>query len=301
VVFNVTTSTFDIDAVFVAYEQDSMIIQKATTVIVEPTLRLDWRDDGALNYGNVVEILSNNLPCGLYSKDKLNTEVYPRMLCTGVFSQFGIFSYLWNKVFKKEILYPNQMSVSNEIFMAEDAACTYPALLDSGSIYITDSNFYRYRQRVDSMVKSRDIDKYELNRYNILYRHLYLKFFNSKFSELLIPQLNLFLLSLLTVRSSLNFQNSEDINELFAFKKIKKGSKIIICGAGTFGQHLARRVKQNQNFTLIAWVDQLSEIYKDMGLPIRSLEDISKLEYDYILIAYIDEKNAGEIKNKLFK
>jgi glycosyltransferase involved in cell wall biosynthesis len=248
--------------------------------------------------GNIVEILYNNLPSGYYSKEDLIKSVYPKMLCAGGFSQFGVFSYLWNKIFKRDIIFNNQMSIDDQIFMAEDAACTYPSLLDANSLYITCSSFYTYRQRVDSMVKTRSIDALELDRYKKLYKHLHDKFINTEYSSLL-SQLDLFLLSLLTTRSGLIFNGGKKVNELFAFKNIPLNSKIVVCGAGTFGQHLVKRIQNGNRFDLIGWVDNLYDIYKKVGLSVESMTLIDKLEYDFILIAFINEKNANDIKNKL--
>jgi FlaA1/EpsC-like NDP-sugar epimerase len=191
------------------------------------------------------------------------------------------------------------MDVDNQIFMAEDAACTYPTFLNANSVYITNSTFYRYRQRADSMVKIRDIDHSELNRYRVLYNHLYNKFSSSEHSALLLPQLDLFLLSLLTVRSGLDFENDGMLNELFAYKDIPEGSRIIVCGAGTFGQHLVKRIRSGNKFNQVGWVDDLYRIYKNIGLSVESITQVKKLNYDYILIAFINEKNAVDIKNRL--
>lgn len=249
--------------------------------------------------GKVVEVLYNNLPSGYYSKDDLVSDLYPKMLYTGVFSQFGVFSYLWNKIFRRDVIFDSQMDVDDRIFMAEDAACTYPTLLIANSVYITDSSYYRYRQRVDSMVKARDIDKSELDRYNFLYKHLYNKFNSSEYATLLLPQLDLFLLSLLTVRSGLDFDNEGKLNELFAFREIPEGSKILVCGAGTFGQHLVKRIRNGNKFHLIGWVDDLFQIYKNLGLSLESMIQVNKLNYNYVLVALIDERNAENMKNRL--
>jgi glycosyltransferase involved in cell wall biosynthesis len=249
--------------------------------------------------GNIVEILYNNIPSGYYSKEDLVKHVYPKMLCNGKFSQFGVFSYLWNKIFKKDVIFNNQMNIDNQIFMAEDAACTYPTLLDANSLYITCSSFYVYRQRVDSMVKSRNIDTLELNRYKKLYNHLHKNFTKSEHSSILLPQLDLFLLSLLTTRTGLIFNENEKDNELFVFKNIPLNSKIIVCGAGTFGQHLVKKIQNENKFNLIKWVDDLHNIYKNLGLSVESITQINKSEYDFVLIAFIDEQNAYNIKHKL--
>ncbi len=249
--------------------------------------------------GNVVEVLYNSLPTGYYSKKDLINDIYPKMLCTETFSKFGVFSYLWNKIFRKDVIFNSQMDVDDRIFIAEDAACTYPTLLHANSIYITDSTFYRYRQHVESMVKDRDIDSLELDRYNILYNHLYRKFKSSEHAKLLLPQLNLFLLSLLTVQSGLDFDNNGELNELFAFGKIPEGSNILVCGAGTFGQHIVKRIQSGNKFNLVGWVDNLYKMYKNIGLPLESMNQVNTLDYDCVLIAFIDERNAKNMKNRV--
>lgn len=251
--------------------------------------------------GEVVEVLKNAIPIGYYPKSKLIEEVYPKMICTGVFSQFGVFSYLWNKVFKKSVILNNQLTVDDRIFMAEDAACTYPTLLDANSLFITDSAHYRYRQRVDSMVKSRQVDNAELLRYNLLYKHLANKFRNSECYQDLMSQLDLFLLSLLTVRSSLDFSDNEKYNELFAFKEIPINSRVAIFGAGTFGQHLVKMIRNGNNFKLIGWFDKLFALYQKLNLPVQNIHEIKLLSFDYVLVAFIDENHSNKMRDELLE
>ena len=50
----------------------------------------------------------------------------------------------------------HQLKVDDGIHIGEDAACLYPLLLDANSVYISDEAFYHYRQRTDSLIKTRD-------------------------------------------------------------------------------------------------------------------------------------------------
>lgn len=249
--------------------------------------------------GQVVEVLQNKLACGLYTDIKLTSELYPTMLYNGKFSQFGIFTYLWNKLFKKEVLLASQLSVPDEIFMGEDAACLYPALLRANSVYITDSSNYHYVQHPESMVKIRELNSNELNRYNMLYSYLFISFSKSEYVEKLNYQLEHFMLSLITVRSGLDFFDNGEINELFAFGKVPENSRLVVCGAGTFGQHLIKRIQNNKNLQIVGWIDELAYIYTSFGFDVASLHTIRDLDFDYVLIAYVDEQNAKAKKNKL--
>jgi glycosyltransferase involved in cell wall biosynthesis len=55
-----------------------------------------------VNLEGLEDVLVNSLPVGVYDKEKLKSIVYPKMLCTGNFSQFGIFTYSWGKLYKKK-------------------------------------------------------------------------------------------------------------------------------------------------------------------------------------------------------
>ena len=92
---------------------------------------------------------TQNMREGRYSKEELETEVYPHMLCKEEYFSFGFFPCVWGKIFKRCLLLPNQMQVDESIRLGEDAACLYPLLLDADSIYYLKEQYlcyYRIRQ-----------------------------------------------------------------------------------------------------------------------------------------------------------
>lgn len=249
--------------------------------------------------GNVSEVLYNNLNEGLYTNEKLNSELFPKMINTGAFSQFGVFSYLWNKLFKRDIIFDSQMDVDDNIFMAEDAACSYPAILKAKSVYIKHSAKYHYRQRVDSMVKTRDSNYLEIEKFNLLYEHLKNVFKKSHHYSVLLTQLNSFILSLLTVRYDMKHELDLHENELFPFGCIRKKSRLIIIGAGTFGQHLVSRLLNENAYSISGWIDNVYENHEMFGLKIHHMDELKKIKFDLILIAHIDEIISEQKENDL--
>lgn len=249
--------------------------------------------------GGVVEVLRNTVACGVYRGDRLINEVYAKMLYSGKFSQFGIFTFIWNKLFRRSVLIDNQMRVDERIFIGEDAACVYPSLLASNVICVTDSAHYHYRQRMDSSVKTRVDSLEEVRKLGILHQYLKKRFCESEHSELLLPQLDFFLLSLLTVRSDGRMSSGSAQDELCPFKDVKVGGKIVICGAGTFGQHLYRRLKGSRNYHVTGWVDELFVEHQRLGLPVDALSSIRDIAYDHVVVAFIDETVADEMAKKL--
>jgi glycosyltransferase involved in cell wall biosynthesis len=244
--------------------------------------------------GNVVEVLSNTIPVGLYTGDDRYSKIYSQMLANTVFSEFGVYSYLWNKIFRKSILYTNQMKVDDRIFIAEDAACTYPTLLDAKRIYISNTHHYHYRQRFDSMVKNRSQGILGIDKLQIMYNYLKERFLASPYKDNLMAQLEKFLLSLLVVRGIPKQTSGRDVNNLFPFGNVAEGSNVIIYGLGTFGQHLYQRVKMDSKYEIVAAVDNNYHLMQNVGFPVLGLEALSDTTYDYVLITFVNEEIARQ-------
>jgi len=248
------------------------------------------------NLAGRIEFLFNTIPPGFYNKENLISNVYPKMLFSGKFSQFGIFSYIWGKLYRKKILMPNQMNVCEKIFIGEDAACLYPTLIDAESLVILEKPFYHYRQRVDSLIKTKK--KNEINKISIFYNYLKEIFDKKNYLDLMLPQLQFFILSLLTVRSN-GPSKYHKLKNFYPFYDVKYNDRIVICGGGTFGQHLYRKLLNFKNNKIVAWVDEWYVYYSKLGLLISGFEELNYLDYDKIVIALIDEDISNKTLLKL--
>ncbi|MGN4126114.1 glycosyltransferase family 2 protein [Lysinibacillus sphaericus] len=94
---------------------------------------------------------------GLYGKDRMKQEVYPIMLFSGEYYQFGLFPSVSNKLFKRVLIEKCQFEVDDRIRLGEDVACTYPCLLEANSLFILEDKYlYHYRQIPSSMTASYD-------------------------------------------------------------------------------------------------------------------------------------------------
>ncbi len=244
-----------------------------------------------------METLCNTVPCGVYRAEQMIKSIYPVMMHSGKFSRFGIFSYVWGKLFRRSVLFANQMRVDERIFIGEDAACVYPCLLDSRVVCVVDSAHYHYRQRADSLIKTPKLT--EVSKVAVLYRYLKGRFLETPYAEMLMPQLQYFVLSLLTVRAYSAPGDSCAQNELHAFGSVEPDSRVVICGAGTFGQHLYKRLQRSRNYKVAGWVDELSGKYRILGLNVDALSLLNRMVYDYVLVAFIDETIAETMVQKL--
>ena len=113
----------------------------------------------------------NSISPGFYSGEKLQ-DMYEKMICNDDFFKHGITTYVWNKLFKRDVLMQKQLEVDNRITIGEDAAVVYPVLLDCKKVCITDNCDYHYRQREDSMLKTSGNFNNESIKLKLLYDHL---------------------------------------------------------------------------------------------------------------------------------
>ncbi|MGN1433981.1 MAG: glycosyltransferase [Ruminococcus sp.] len=244
--------------------------------------------------GNTVSIKINSVKSGLYTKEDLKNYIIPNMLFIDGVNQPGIYTYVWNKVFKKSLLYDNQMNVDNDIFLGEDAACVYPTILNAESIYITDTCYYHYRQRADSMLKLNVGISKDISGIKLLYEYLNRIFVRSPYYSILFDGFNKYILYLLSSRSGgVLINNGVD---LYLYENKKIGHRVCIYGAGTVGQHLYRRLK---DFNIVRWVDPDYITLQEHGLSVTSPDSINDADFDSLIVAIMDKEYCKRIKDEM--
>ena len=168
--------------------------------------------------GGTEEKLTQNMRAGFYSREDLIREVYPSMLCAGEYFSFGFQPSLCSRIFRKELLFPYQMQVPDQIRLGEDAACSYACLLSAEKIvYLKESWFYYYRMRTAS-ISHAAVRTYYTEEILILVHLLYDTFKSfSEWWELLKPQLYFYICYMLDnmITPHLTFK------ELFFSRKLK--------------------------------------------------------------------------------
>lgn len=231
---------------------------------------------------------------GKYDKKRMLEYIYPKMIVNEVFFKWGIFPSVWDKLFKRECVEPFQNIVDERIRMGEDAVCTYPCLLNVENIYILHECLYHYRQTTGSMVKQIvDYDQ-EREQFHILYRtgmELFTRYqgiFDCR------EQWERYVLFLMIPRSDGLYNGFCENSWLFPFPKIKRGMKIVLYGAGTYGQRLYRYLKKSGFCEIILWVDKNFLEYRKMGLNVMSPEEIQIGLADQIAVAitYAEPRRA---------
>ena len=240
----------------------------------------------------------NAIPSGVYEGEALDA-IKKQMIADGAFYRHGITTYLWNKLFKREVIEKYQMEMDNRITIGEDAATVYPAIMASKKIVITDNCAYHYRQREDSMLKTTTNHNNEYLK--VMYLHDYMKQSLKGWSEEydLLRQTEDLILSTFIIRSGGTLKDDGGLAN-FPFAVDFSGKKLAVYGAGTFGQQLVRRLKNEGQCTITTWVDDDYWEYRRCCMDVDPIEQIYKVEYDAIVIALIDPVQIEKIKHLLY-
>lgn len=240
----------------------------------------------------------NTLPSGVYENEGL-IDIYKQMLSSGDFYEHGITTYLWNKLFKREVLIENQLAVDDRITIGEDAAVVYKAILKSKRIIITDNCAYHYRQREDSMLKTSRNFSDEYRHLKYLNDYMQKSFSDENQEYNLTNQLQDFITATYIIRSGGCVYQSESMSEEFPYSGKFEGKKVIVYGAGTFGQQLVKRLRYEQTCEIVGWVDSDYWEYRRCCMDVDPIERVCDEDYDYILIAMLSPTSIKLIKEQL--
>lgn len=234
--------------------------------------------------------VKDNFAAGIYTSE----QIQPTLLYAGRFFEYGIQPHMVTKLFKKEILRKTQMCVDDRIVIGEDAAVVYPSVLAAERIAVLDVCAYHYVQHSDSMTKKVQENKKDI--YGLLFGHLEKAFKENHVWQIMEPQLCQYRKYLLFMHQISYF----DEKVLLPFGGIAAGSKVVIYGAGVLGQKMHRYLMGKKEISIVLWIDQKYEVYREKGFAVDAPDEILKIsDYDFILIANTAQSAAETIRRYL--
>lgn len=235
--------------------------------------------------GNISDGHANVIPSGYYDKQKLIAEVYPKMICAGNYFYFGICSYVWNKLFKKELLWDSQMAVDPRISVGEDTSVVFSVLLKCNSLYISEDTSYHYYQKAFSMLKSMDSLEKEKEKVGWLNDYLVESLKDAPAEYNLMGQIERYIDSLRIIRYG------ETKNTQNRFFDVAPTDRVAIFNSGIVGQNIYSIYVSKKIATITGWFDKDSVFYQEQGLNVQSFNEIPNTELDKIIVANLDEKS----------
>ena len=100
-------------------------------------------------------------------------------------------------------------------------------------------------------------------------------------------------------RSDGLYRGYEKLDFLFPFTGVGKGKRIVLYGAGTYGQRLFRYLKRTEFCQTAAWVDRNYVQFQAMGLPVENPNVISEVSYDAIVAANTYDRSRKKLYQEL--
>lgn len=278
-----------IEADALRYMQENMLASQADCVIA-----------GYIEEAGTEErVKLNAIPPGNYQKEKLQNEFFPHMLSQNRFFAAGIQPFLWNKLFKRQMVEDILLKIDERITIGEDVVCVFPAFLRAESILVLDRAFYHYCVHFGSAMKNYRSEAEEVENIRLQYRCLQAIFSNSQYAECLIPQLRQYIMHHFMVRTFSFVIRGKEETPFFMFGDIPAGSRVILYGAGAFGQAVINGLTTNTYAEICSWCDKESQKYQKIGYSVEPVHSALSRIFDYILLAVMDEKIAEEICREL--
>ena len=222
----------------------------------------------------------------LSGEDVLTNLLKPRFLDVSVVC--AMLPILYNKRIVQDVL----RKIDLRIRFSEDSACTIACLRYAKCVSCLPQVVYFYRQSAASCchthTKSCVIDQ---KRFRSFTNHAVEGTLNEK---IICKELDWIIVWNLLLGG---YEFFGDFPGIYPFGEITPGKRIVIYGAGVFGEEL--HDKFPLNLTISGWVDKQADFYQSQGKQVSSVEDLRRMTFDYIVIAVINPEIADEIEQEL--
>lgn len=209
--------------------------------------------------------------------------------------------WIWNKLYKKELVKSVYQSIDRTITYSEDAVFVYKCFLRAGSFVIIHKPLYWHCYNTESVCHTEH--RYILMELNKVYVSLLDECRSYGEDEQLDEQLQSYIafMTRISINERMRF-NSERIHFsefLFDTRVLKANTrKVVIYGAGQAGQDFRFQLRK-LGYEIVLWVDGNYLYWNGLGMDVKEPKKILETDYDEILIAVSDEKAALEISGNL--
>ena len=237
----------------------------------------------------------NQVPPGVYKAKEELEFLYNMMLDRGDYGHFGILPFLATKLAKRELLMSAQKDVDERIVVGEDVACTYPLLLNAGTIVISELCGYHYRIRDDSLSSLSEASKVKsFSEMVILRDYLHKRFAESAYMETLILQVRRYFIWGLLMKFPHKAFN-EHTGASLVFDNLHLGERVAVYGGGAFGKDIALGFRRGEICPLVIWVDKDFLNPQKSRYGIVAPDVLPSHSFDKVVLATVHESFLHEM------
>lgn len=236
---------------------------------------------------------------GVYDSDEAINYFHANMLAYQNRFEYGVWPYLFNKLFRTSLLQEVISGIDSTLSYAEDGEVVFQYLLKCKKICITHKCLYFYRYREDSALRA--VDDNFMHNLNGIYLALKQPFENHPKREVLMRQLQLFVTQrIYWITARMGFSDdTRMMSYAFPYVELDKNDRVVLYGAGKVGVAYYRQIHLHKLVNMVLWVDKDCENYKSSYMPVSAPDSIKDCKYDYLIIAVKKKTVADEIRQEL--
>ncbi len=217
------------------------------------------------------EVLSE----GFYTRERFLTEL-EKCIEMKLFFCPVVFTSVWSKIFKTELLKKNQIKVDDEIGIGEDAAVTFPYILETSAASDVYKRQYHYCARNNSILWRKNDDEFQ--KYLKLSKILINAWKKRGTDRIKYEKYLIYILYYYLLLCDLGYCFQRNKGCLL-FPEIQKNDNILIYGKGLFSYNLIQNMQQTGLCNIIDCIDK-NDVFR--------INNISVDLYRYIVIAIMD-------------
>lgn len=216
----------------------------------------------------------------------------------------NLYSYLirtslWQWCIKKYIYANAQLSVDNKICMGEDIICVLKSIYSSKKISLLFEPSYHYVVRNNSITRS---SVATTNNYINIFCDSIKNLAMNYIDDQICSSINSFFACYILFMTNYRRVTNCKFNYLFPYPRVKRNSRIILYGAGTFGTVIFKALRDSKFYHVLSWVDLKVRFNKFCQCKINQVESIYNSDFDFVVVAIISaQQQQQQIKDNLIQ
>ena len=215
----------------------------------------------------------------------------------------GIAAYLWNKLFRTELVKETVEEIKVDLAVSNDRPIIYGVMLKCRSVLITEICGYHYQVREGSIAHGVDKNCRHLRSTCEFYGLMEAMLEGDPRREYLLPQVQLKTAEDITrAPARMGFPEEAQLQlktPVFPFVNLLEGKRIALYGADLLGSGYRRQIQKWNACEIALWVDENWAEYARTGLEVGPVEGLLEAEYDCVVLAVPDQASAEGIRRKL--
>jgi glycosyltransferase involved in cell wall biosynthesis len=129
------------------------LLEKVQTALKNSKADIVCYDYSVYTDGKKIPQTLYNLTERYYDREALQNELFSRLITAKNGERFA--PLIWNKAFKRELLFPIQMDLPDYVIMGEDSCISYVCIYRAKSMCVIADRLYNYRTTENSITHQR--------------------------------------------------------------------------------------------------------------------------------------------------